>query len=123
MVTDRGLLSMETLEQLKELKVKKRPLEVITAVPGRRYNEFEPHENKTLDLDKAKDKVTGETAWGEHRLIWAQSPKMAEQANLARQKKIEAIEDGAAKRVDKLEGQDTGKKHRGRKLSVSGAKA
>jgi transposase len=48
---------------------------------------------------------------------------MAEQAKLARQEKIKAIEEGAAQRVDKLDGQDTGKKHRGRKLSDSGAKA
>jgi transposase len=127
-VADRGLLSMETLEQLKGLKVKERPLEFIMAVPGRRYNEFAPilselHEDEVLDLTNAKDEVTGETDWKEHRLIWAHSPKMAEQANLARQEKIKAIEDGAAKRVDKLEGQDTGKKHRGRKLSDSGAKA
>lgn len=30
---------------------------------------------------------------------------------------------GAAKRVEKLEGRDTGKKHRGRKLSDFGANA
>ena len=48
---------------------------------------------------------------------------MAAQAKQARQEKIKAIEEGAAKRVDKLEGQDTGKNHRGRKLSDSGAKA
>jgi transposase len=127
-VADRGLLSMETLEQLKGLKVKERPLEFIMAVPGRRYNEFAPilselHEDEALDLTNAKDEVTGETAWKEHRLIWAHSPKMAEQAGQTRREKIKAIEDGAAKHVDKLEGQDTGKKHRGRKLSDSGAKA
>ncbi len=98
------------------------------AVPGRRYDEFEPilselHKDEELDLANAKDEVTGETTWQEHRLVWAHSPKMAEQANLARKEKIKTIEDGAAKRVDKLEGQDTGKKHRGRKLSDSGAKA
>lgn len=127
-VADRGLLSMDSLEQLKGLKFKERPLEFIMAVPGRRYNEFEPilsklHEDEELDLANAKDEVTGETAWNEHRLVWAHSPKMAEQASQARKERIKAIEDGAAKRVDKLEGQDTGEKHRGRKLSDSGAKA
>ncbi|AWB33048.1 IS1634 family transposase [Orrella marina] len=127
-VADRGLLSMETLEQLKALKVKDRPLEFIMAVPGRRYGEFEPilsalHEDAELDLANAKDEVTGETCWQDDRLIWAHSPRVAEQANRARQEKIKAIEDGAARRVDKLDGQDTGKKHRGRKLSDSGAKA
>jgi len=127
-VADRGLLSMETLEQLKALKVKGGPLEFIMTVPGRRYGEFEPilsalHEDKDLDLANAKAEVTGQTAWQGHRLVWAHSPKMAEQANLARRERIKAIEDGAAMRVDKLDGQDTGKKHRGRKLSDSGAKA
>ena len=41
LVADRGLLSMETLKQLKALKVKDKPLEFIMAVPGRRYGEFE----------------------------------------------------------------------------------
>jgi transposase len=128
LVADRGLLSMETLKQLKDLKVKDKPLEFIMAVPGRRYAEFETilselHEDEQLGLDDAEQEVTGETTWEEHRLVWAHNPKMAEQAKLARQEKIKAIEEGAAQRVDKLEGQDTGKKHRGRKLSDSGAKA
>ena len=128
LVADRGLLSMETLKQLKDLKVKDKPLEFIMAVPGRRYAEFETilselHEDEQLSLDDAEQEVTGETTWEEHRLVWAHNPKMAEQAKLARQEKIKAIEEGAAQRVDKLEGQDTGKKHRGRKLSDSGAKA
>lgn len=128
LVADRGLLSMETLKQLKGLKVKDKPLEFIMAVPGRRYGEFESilsalHKDEQLDLANAEDEVMGETTWDEHRLVWAHNPKMAEQAKQARQEKIKAIEEGAAQRVDKLEGQDTGKKHRGRKLSDSGAKA
>ena len=127
-VADRGLLSMDTLGQLKALAVKERPLEFIMAVPGRRYGEFEPilsalHEDRDLDLANAKGELNGQTAWQEHRLVWAHSPKIAEHASQARREKIKAIEDGAAARVDKLDGQDTGKKHRGRKLSDSGAKA
>jgi transposase len=128
LVADRGLLSMETLKQLKGLKVKDKPLEFIMAVPGRRYGEFESilsalHEDEELDLANAEREVMGETNWDEHRLVWAHSPKMAAQAKQARQEKINAIEVGAAQRVDKLDGQDTGEKHRGRKLSDSGAKA
>jgi hypothetical protein len=128
LVADRGLLSMETLKQLKGLKVKDKPLEFIMAVPGRRYGEFEPilsalHEDEALDLANAEQEVMGETTWDEHRLVWAHSPKMAAQAKQARQEKIKAIGDGAAQRVDKLDRQDTGEKHRGRKLSDSGAKA
>ena len=128
LVADRGLLSMETLKQLKSLKVKDKPLEFIMAVPGRRYGEFESilsalHKDEELDLANAEQEVTGETTWDKHRLVWAHSPKMAAQAKQARQEKIKAIEEGAAQRVDKLDGQDTGKKHRGRKLSDSGAKA
>jgi transposase len=128
LVADRGLLSMETLKQLKALSVKGRPLEFIMAVPGRRYGEFEPilsalHDDKDLDLANAEHEVTGETKWDEHRLVWAHSPKASEHANAKRRARIKAIEDGALKRVNKLDGQDTGKVHRGRKLSDSGAKA
>jgi len=128
LVADRGLLSMETLKQLKALKVKDKPLEFIMAVPGRRYGEFESilsalHEDKDLDLTNAKSEVMGETIWDNYRLVWAHSSMVAKQANEARRAKIKAIEDGAANRVDKLDGQDTGKVHRGRKLSDSGTKA
>ena len=73
-VADRGLLPMETLEHLKALKVKDRPLEFMMAVPGRRYGEFEPilctlHEDAELNLADAQDEVTGETGWQKHRLI------------------------------------------------------
>ncbi len=127
-VADRGLLSIETLKQLKALKVKDKPLEFIMAVPGRRYGEFESilsalHEDEALNLTDAESEVMGETTWDEYRLVWAHSPKVAKQANEARRVKIKAIEDGAASRVDKLDDQDTGKVHRGRKLSDSGAKA
>ena len=113
-VADRGLLSMDTLGQLKALTVKDRPLEFIMAVPGRRYGEFEPilsalHEDKDLDLANAKGELTGQTAWQEHRLVWAHSPKMAEHASQARREKIKAIEDGAAARVDKLAELNDGK--------------
>lgn len=128
LVADRGLLSMETLKQLKALKVQDKPLEFIMAVPGRRYGEFESilstlHGDEDLDLTNAKSEVTGETTWDTYRLVWAHSSKVAKQANEARRAKIKAIEDGAANRVDKLDGQDTGKVHRGRKLSDSGTKA
>jgi len=127
-VADRGLLSIDTLKQLKALKVKDKPLEFIMAVPGRRYGEFESilsalHEDEALNLTDAESEVMGETTWDEYRLVWAHSPKVAKQANEARRVKIKAIEDGAASRVDKLDDQDTGKVHRGRKLSDSGAKA
>jgi hypothetical protein len=128
LVADRGLLSMETLKQLKSLKVKDKSLEFIMAALGRRCGEFEPilsalHEDEAFDLANAEQEVMGETTWDEHRLVWAHSPQIAAQAKQARQEKIKAIEEGAAKRVDKLEGQGTGKKHRGRKLSDSAANA
>lgn len=128
LVADRGLLSLETLSQLQDLKVKDRPLEFIMAVPGRRYGEFASilsslHTDTALNLGDAQQEVTGETCWQDHRLVWAHHPQRAREASELRRQRIQAIEDGALGRVDKLERQETGAIQRGRKLSDSGAKA
>lgn len=42
LVADRGLLSLDNLEQLQSLKVRGgQPLEFVLAVPGRRFAEFD----------------------------------------------------------------------------------
>jgi hypothetical protein len=41
LVADRGLLSLDNLQSLKEIKVGDRLLEFILAVPARRYGDFE----------------------------------------------------------------------------------
>lgn len=128
LVADRGLLSLESLEQIKNLKVNDHPLEFIMAVPGRRYGEFEAilsalHADASLGLNEAKAEVVGQTQWQGYRLVWAHNPEMAKTARELRLERISDIEQGANARASKLDGQDGGKTYKGKKLSDSGAKA
>ena len=125
-VADRGLLSVDNLDELKAIKTAHgEPLEFIVAVPGRRYSEFD-----TLVGDfhrehcaQASEEVIGETRWKELRLVIAHSPQAASERTAARDLLIKQLEDRAAEWVDKLDGQDGGKRYRGRKLSDGGARA
>jgi transposase len=124
LVADRGLLSLDNLEQLGQLKVGKRPLEFILAVPGRRYAEF----NELLapiqaQCAQAEGEVRGETAWQALRLVWAHDPERAAEQTKARQARIDEIVANAQARAGKLDQQDAGEVFRGRRLSDSGAKA
>jgi transposase len=136
LVADRGLLSLDNLAQLQQMKVggkTGRPLEFILAVPGRRYAEFtellQPiHETHCA---KATEEVMGETAWesaeqagGQKlRLVWAHDPQRAAEQGSQRQKTIDELLSQAQLRAGKLDEQDEGKAFRGRRLSDSGAKA
>jgi hypothetical protein len=125
LVADRGLLSLDDLEQLQALKVAGgRPLEFILAVPGRRYAEF----NQLLEpihaqCEKAEAEVFGELSWQGLRLIWAHDPERAAEHTRLRQARIDEIVAGAQARAGKLDEQDAGEVFRGRRLSDSGAKA
>ena len=121
-------MSLQSLEQIKNLKVEDHPLEFIMAVPGRRYGEFESilsalHEDVSLGLNEAKAEVVGQTQWQGYRLVWAHNPEMARAARDLRLERISDIEQGANARASKLDGQDGGKAYKGKKLSDSGAKA
>ena len=125
MVADRGLLSLDNIEELEKLRVSEtQALEFILAVPGRRYSEF-------TDLlqgfqDKVKDpqgETIDETRWNNLRLVIAHNPETAKEQTLARNTKISELETKANEWVGKLGDQDAGSIKRGRKLSDSGAKA
>ena len=126
LVADRGLLSLDNIKELLETKLDDgSPLEFILAVPGRRYVDFEEiltpwHEKTCLP---AKEEVFGEFEWKGQRLIIAHNPQMATESRISRDERIQALTDLAAKLAEKLDGQDEGKKHRGRKLSDGGATA
>jgi transposase len=126
LVADRGLLSLDNLEQLRAMKLAgKRTLEFILAVPGRRYAEFNEllkplHDSHCAD---ASDEVIGETAWQGLRLVWAHDPMAATEQSSRRQKTIDELIAQAQQRAGKLDAQDEGKTHKGRRLSDSGAKA
>jgi transposase len=125
LVADRGLLSLDNLEAIQAIKVYGRPLEFILAVAARRYSDFDEmladfHADTCL---KASTEVFGEFQWQGHRLIVAHRPDSAAEMGARRDQHIAELEQDAARWASKLDGQDGGRKHKGRKLSDSGAKA
>ena len=126
LVADRGLLSLDNLDALDELRQgSERALEFILAVPGRRYNEFAEllDEFHRSQCQSAPSEVIGETAWNELRLVIAHDPERAALQIKHRNDQIDALIKQAEQWVGKLDAQDGGAKPRGRKLSDSGAKA
>lgn len=125
MVADRGLLSLDNIEEISKLRLQgDQPLEFILAVPGRRYGEFA----HTLQAFQAKAANAGtetidETRWEGRRLVIAHNPDRAREQTERRRERIAELQARAAAQAGKLDAQDAGKVHRGRKLSDSGAKA
>lgn len=125
-VADRGLLSLDNLDALNALRTPSGALlEYILAVPGRRYSEFESLLRRfhTDQCEAAEDEVTGECPWQGLRLVVSHDPSAAAQRTAERDRLIKALEDQAAEWVGKLEGQDDGRRSRGRPLSDGGARA
>lgn len=125
-VADRGLLSTDNLAELQTITLPGGgALEFILAVPGRRYTDFAEllapfHAAQCAD---AKQEVRGETTWNDLRLIIAHDPQVAAEAGGKRNALIESLEQKAAEWAVKLDGQDSGTRKRGRKLSDGGARA
>ena len=125
-VADRGLLSVENLEELKTVTLPGGgELEFILAVPGRRYSEFTDllQPLPSTQFEKAKHEELGEASWNQLRLIVAHDPATAQQAGAKRDALIAALQDKAEQLASKLDAQDAGKPGRGRKLSDGGARA
>jgi len=125
LVADRGLLSLDNLDAIKDIEVQGKPLEFILAVPARRYADFDQMLG-TFHRDtcrKASEEVVGEFEWQGHRLIVAHRPDIAAELNARRDERIAELEREAKRLAGKLDQQDAGARHRGRKLSDSGAKA
>ncbi|MFT0534466.1 IS1634 family transposase [Castellaniella hirudinis] len=125
-VADRGLLSLDNLEQLQKIVLPSgAPLEFILAVPGRRYNEFAdllaPFNQHVHSADESE--VVGEEKWNDLRLVVAHDQRRAAEQTAQRDAAIAALEVQAAQWVGKLDSQDEGKRSRGRKLSDGGVRA
>ena len=124
-VADRGLLSLDNLEELGKIKLPgNQALEFILAVPGRRYGEFAG----VLQAIQAKaaaatQEIIEETRWQGLRLVVAHHPQRAAEQTQLRNERIAALQAQAQAWAGKLDGQDAGVKAKGRKLSDSGAKA
>lgn len=111
-VADRGLLSVDNLDELKQMTLPNgQPVEFILAVPGRRYSDFEPilEPLQRTVFDSAEAEVITETQWQEQRLIVAHDPIRAADETAARDAKINAIEEEAQRLTEKLIRQDEGK--------------
>jgi transposase len=124
-VADRGLLSADNIEELCQLEAASgKPLEFILAVPGRRYGDFvELLQPLRAKMQAATGEVIDEVRWQGHRLVVAHNPERAREQTQLRRHRIAELEARAAQLAGKLDGQDAGAVHRGRKLSDSGAKA
>ena len=137
LVADRGLLSLDNLQELQAIYLKPgkrsskgqvsrqaQALEFIIAVPGRRYAEFagllDEFQQKCM---QASTEIVGEIDWNGLRLIAAHDPLTALERRVKRSAKMAELEDLAKGWVGKLDGQDQGVKKKGRKLSDSGVKA
>lgn len=124
-VADRGLLSLDNLEELGKIKLPSdQALEFILAVPGRRYGEFtEVLQAIQVKAAAAAQEIIEETRWQGLRLVVAHHPQRAAEQTQLRNERITALQEQAQQWAGKLDGQDAGKKAKGRKLSDSGAKA
>jgi transposase len=124
-VADRGLLSLDNLEELGKIKLPSdQALEFILAVPGRRYGEFtEVLKAIQAKAAAAKQEIIEETRWQGLRLVVAHHPQRAQEQTQLRNERITALQEQAQQWAGKLDGQDAGQKAKGRKLSDSGAKA
>jgi transposase len=123
-VADRGLLSLDNLEALGQIRVGERPLEFILAVPGRRYADFEEIlQPFQAEAAKATTEIIGQAQWNGLRLVIAHEPLRASEQTELRRERLAALEARAAQLAGKLDAQDAGQTKRGRKLSDSGAKA
>jgi transposase len=124
-VADRGLLSVDNLAELTRITLPNaQPLEFVLAVPGRRYGEFvELLEPLHAAAGTADGQTITESRWKGHRLIVAHDPVRAQEQTALRATRIAALQARAEQLAGKLDEQDAGAVHRGRKLSDSGAKA
>ncbi len=125
LVADRGLLSLDNLEAIRQIKVGEHPLEFILAVPARRYGEFDAllagfHQST---CQTATEEVMGELEWQGFRLIVAHRPEVATELSAARDERIAALEADAARWAGKLDDQEVGQTYRGKKLSDAGTTA
>lgn len=118
LVADRGLLSLDNINELTALAAKgDRQLEFILAVPARRYAELV----ETFRALTFGDAGLAEASFAGHRLIVAHDPLRAEEQTARRRSRIAELEAMAEKMVARLDAQDAGKTAKGRRASDRGA--
>jgi len=118
LVADRGLLSLDNIEELTSLADQGgRRLEFILAVPARRYADL-VGTFRDLAFD---DTALAEATFAGHRLIVSHDPLRAAEQGDRRRARIADLEAIAEKMVGKLDAQDGGQTAKGRRASDRGA--
>lgn len=133
LVADRGLLSVNNLDELTKLQAQLAAqgraisLEFILAVPAARYGDF-ADALRVLAADQPTERPwVGQTMWASgstpRRLVVAHDPEVAARRAKVRNAAIRELLTLGQQWGGKLDAQDAGKRGRGRPLSDSGAKA
>ena len=128
-IADRGMLAVETLEELEAITLAEgRAVEYLVAVPGRRYQRFGDAvvalPPALLAASRARRGAVGDettTAEG-RRLVVAHSPAMAKRSQRRRAPRWRHVLQLAWALERTLKAQDRGEPSRGRKLTDTGAK-
>jgi len=149
LVADRGLLSVNNLDELAALQASLASqgstvvLEYVLAVPAARYGDFAEALHASASAQPADAPWVAETTWRssskssppsssaaspapsitERRLVIAHDPEVAARRTQARHKTIKELLALGEQWGGKLDAQDAGVRRRGRPLSDSGAKA
>jgi transposase len=141
LVADRGLLSVNNLDELAKLQAalaaegRAVSLEYVLAVPAARYGDFTEALRASACAQPADQPWVAETTWQSipkpsppsapthRRLVIAHDPEVAQRRTQARNKAITELLALGEQWGGKLDEQDAGARRRGRPLSDSGAKA
>ena len=149
LVADRGLLSVNNLDELAKLQAtlaaqgRAVSLEYVLAVPAARYGDFAEALRASASTQPADKPWVAETTWQSstkpvskgssksspasaptpRRLVIAHDPEVAQRRTQARNKAITELLALGEQWGGKLDAQDAGPRRRGRPLSDSGAKA
>jgi hypothetical protein len=141
LVADRGLLSVNNLEELAKLQATLAAegcavsLEYVLAVPAARYGDFAETLRASASAQSADQPWVAETTWlsrskssppsapTQRRLVIAHGPEVAQRRTQARNEAIAELLALGEQWGGKLEKQDAGTRRRGRLLADSGAKA
>ena len=141
LVADRGLLSLNNLQELAQLQAQLDAagrgvrLEYVLAVPAARYGEFKAELQWLVTTHDAAVAWEGELLWAtgdekdpadpprQHRLVVAHDPVVAQRRSQARREQMRELIALGEQWGGRLDAQDAGERRRGRPLSDSGAKA
>ena len=140
LVADRGLLSLNNLQEIDTLQAELDAqgagvqVQYVLAVPGTRYSEFQ-EQILALQAKHDADPEATTQAWADEmtwkredsdktlRLVVAHDPESAQRRTEQRRQQINELIQMGQQWGGQLDEQDVGKRRRGRPLSDSGAKA